>query len=110
MEIIARAALDYFWYLTLVCLLEKHLITQKHKSRYIFLNKVICSYNFFFFPEIQNQPALEKDRYKIRQAFIAAPGNSLIVADYGQVITGVLLKYSALFGVRSVIILRRFTV
>lgn len=39
----------------------------------------------------QNQPALEKDRYKIRQAFIAAPGNSLIVADYGQV------KYSASF-------------
>lgn len=35
--------------------------------------------------DFQNQPALEKDRYKIRQAFIAAPGNSLIVADYGQV-------------------------
>ena len=35
-------------------------------------------------PNLQNQPALEKDRYGIRKAFVCKPGNSLIVADYGQ--------------------------
>ncbi|KAJ8608280.1 hypothetical protein CTAYLR_007284 [Chrysophaeum taylorii] len=35
-------------------------------------------------PNLQNQPALEKDSYLIRKAFRAMEGNSLIVADYGQ--------------------------
>ncbi|KAI3929479.1 hypothetical protein MKX01_025647 [Papaver californicum] len=35
-------------------------------------------------PNLQNQPALEKDIYKIRQAFVAGDNNSLIIADYGQ--------------------------
>jgi DNA polymerase-1 len=35
-------------------------------------------------PNLQNQPALEKDIYRIRDAFRAPPGKKLIVADYGQ--------------------------
>ena len=37
-------------------------------------------------PNLQNQPALEKDRYKIRKAFTAdvASGKTLVVTDYGQ--------------------------
>ena len=35
-------------------------------------------------PSLQNQPALEKDRYGIRKAFTCRPGNILVVADYGQ--------------------------
>mmetsp|Transcript_24591 Transcript_24591/g.80380 ORF Transcript_24591/g.80380 Transcript_24591/m.80380 type:complete len:825 (-) Transcript_24591:45-2519(-) len=35
-------------------------------------------------PNLQNQPALEKDRYGIRKAFTCEEGNALVVADYGQ--------------------------
>ena len=35
-------------------------------------------------PNLQNQPALEKDRYGVRRAFRASEGKTLIVADYGQ--------------------------
>ena len=35
-------------------------------------------------PNLQNQPALEKDVYRIRDAFAAPAGRRLIVADYGQ--------------------------
>jgi len=35
-------------------------------------------------PNLQNQPALEKDRYQIRKAFTCEEGNALVVADYGQ--------------------------
>jgi DNA polymerase-1 len=45
-------------------------------------------------PNLQNQPALEKDLYKIRNAFAAAPGNLLIVCDYSQLELRVLAHIS----------------
>jgi DNA polymerase I len=35
-------------------------------------------------PNLQNQPSLERDRFKIRAAFRAPAGRRLVVADYGQ--------------------------
>jgi len=35
-------------------------------------------------PNLQNQPALEKDVYGVRRAFSAQKGHKLIVVDYGQ--------------------------
>lgn len=35
-------------------------------------------------PNLQNQPAGEKDVYKIRKAFVAGKANKFVVADYGQ--------------------------
>lgn len=35
-------------------------------------------------PNLQNQPALDKDIYKVRAAFVAEKGKKLVVADYGQ--------------------------
>ena len=46
-------------------------------------------------PNLQNQPALEKDRYGIRKAFICEPGHTLIVADYGQLELRLLVRWHA---------------
>jgi hypothetical protein len=35
-------------------------------------------------PNMQNQPSLDRDRFRIRSAFVAPPGRALVVADYGQ--------------------------
>jgi DNA polymerase I len=35
-------------------------------------------------PNLQNQPALEKDKYLIRKAFESSSDNYLTVAEYGQ--------------------------
>lgn len=49
-------------------------------------------------PNLQNQPALEKDRYGIRAAFTAKPGETLIVADYGQLELRLLVRCIGLRG------------
>lgn len=35
-------------------------------------------------PNLQNMPRPKTDKYKIREAFVAAPGKRLVVADYDQ--------------------------
>jgi hypothetical protein len=35
-------------------------------------------------PNMQNQPSLDRDKFRIRSAFVAPAGRKLIVADYGQ--------------------------
>jgi hypothetical protein len=45
-------------------------------------------------PNMQNQPSLDRDKFRIRSAFIAPPGKSLVVADYGQLELRVLAHLS----------------
>lgn len=51
-------------------------------------------------PNLQNQPALDKDVYRTREAFHASPGNKLIISDYGQLELRVL---AGMTGCRSMI-------
>ena len=45
-------------------------------------------------PNLQNQPALEKDRFFIRKAFRAEAGRTLVVADYGQLELRILAHFT----------------
>lgn len=35
-------------------------------------------------PNLQNLPSLDKDQFEIRRGIVPSPGNSLLIADYGQ--------------------------
>lgn len=45
-------------------------------------------------PNLQNIPKPKTDKYKIRDAFVAAPGKRLVIADYDQLEMKIMAHYS----------------